>query len=167
MGFIGKEKFQLGPYLVLPKHNKMIVDSNEYKIEPKIMEVLCYLITHKGEVVSREKIAETLWPNTFTGLEVVTRAIFELRKILKDDPKKPIYIETIARKGYCFIYDILDDKEEQIRGSVTTQVHPNYLPKIGGGNISFSYYISSPALVEKYAYSRIEISDTNKFLNGY
>lgn len=137
MGFVGKGKFQLGPYLVLPKHNKMILGGNEFKIEPKIMEVLCYLITHKGEVVSREKIAETLWPNTVTGLEVVTRAIFELRKILKDDPKQPIYIETIARKGYCFIYDVLDIKEEPKKGNITTEVHRNYLPKIGLSIILF------------------------------
>ena len=102
---LSSSKFELGSYIVLPKHNKLVVDGIECKVEPKIMDVLCYLITNKGEVVSRDKIAEALWPDTVTGLEVVTRAIFELRKILKDDPKKPIYIETIARKGYCFIYD--------------------------------------------------------------
>jgi DNA-binding winged helix-turn-helix (wHTH) protein/Tol biopolymer transport system component len=113
MGVLSGDKFKLGPYIVLPKHNKLVVDGNESKVEPKIMEVLCYLIANKGEVVSRDKIAETLWPDTVTGLEVVTRAIFELRKILKDDPKKPTYIETIARKGYCFIYDDSDFKENE------------------------------------------------------
>jgi len=107
---LSDEKIQLGAYLVLPQHNKLILDGDECKVEPKIMQVLCYLITHKGEVVSRDKIAEALWPDTVTGLEVVTRAIFELRKILKDDPKEPTYIETIARKGYCFIYDDSDLK---------------------------------------------------------
>ena len=105
MDVLNGDKFELGPYIVLPKHNKLVVDGNECKVEPKIMAVLCYLIANKGEDISRDKIAEALWPNTVTGLEVVTRAIFELRKILKDDPKKPIYIETIARKGYCFIYE--------------------------------------------------------------
>jgi DNA-binding winged helix-turn-helix (wHTH) protein/Tol biopolymer transport system component len=97
--------FRLGEYLILPQHNKLVLGDDEYKIEPKIMQVLCYLVLHKKEVVSRARIAEEIWPNSVIGLEVVTRAIFELRKILKDDPKKPVYIETIARKGYCFIYD--------------------------------------------------------------
>lgn len=173
MSFNDKGKFQLGPYLVLPKHNKMIVDGNEYKIEPKIMEVLCFLIAHKGEVVSREKIAETLWPNTYTGLEVVTRAIFELRKILKDDAKQPVYIETIARKGYCFIYDVLDDKEEQIRGSVTTQVHHNYLPKIGGAIfLLFIIYLvqhwlkSTPTQESKYPIQTSFLTDIDVFADS-
>jgi DNA-binding winged helix-turn-helix (wHTH) protein/Tol biopolymer transport system component len=101
----GSNSFRLGEYLILPQHNKLILGDNEHKIEPKIMQVLCYLILHKKEVISREIIAKEIWPNSVIGLEVVTRAIFELRKILKDDPKKPVYIETIARKGYCFIYE--------------------------------------------------------------
>ena len=109
MKLFKKKDFRLGGYLVQPEHNKLRLAEEEFKIEPKIMQVLCYLVAHKQEVVSRSKIAEDLWPDTVTGLEVVTRAIFELRKILKDDSKKPIYIETIARKGYCFIYDIKTD----------------------------------------------------------
>ena len=98
--------FKLGTFLVQPAHNKLKKNEDEFKIESKIMQVLCYLVQHKYEVVSRSQIAEELWPNSIIGLEVVTRAIYELRKILNDDPKKPTYIETIARKGYCFIYDV-------------------------------------------------------------
>lgn len=100
-----KGNFTLGDFLVQPAHNKLKRNEETFKIEPKIMQVLCYLVSHKHEVVSRAQIAEALWPDTMTGLEVVTRAIFELRKVLNDDPKNPTYIETIARKGYCFIYD--------------------------------------------------------------
>ncbi|MDT0604710.1 winged helix-turn-helix domain-containing protein [Thalassotalea castellviae] len=124
MAFVGGEKFELGPYLVLPEHNKLVVDGKECKVEPKIMAVLCYLIANKGEVVSREQIAETLWPNTVTGLEVVTRAIFELRKILKDDPKQPRYIETIARKGYCFIYDLSEIKRPSVTENAVSSTPP-------------------------------------------
>lgn len=104
MGSLNIEQYSLGECLVFPKHNKLIVEGVECKVEPKIIQVLCYLIEHQGEVVSRDEITQSLWPDTVIGLDVVTRAIFELRKILKDDPKNPKFIETIARKGYCFIY---------------------------------------------------------------
>ncbi|KGJ90638.1 winged helix-turn-helix domain-containing protein [Colwellia psychrerythraea] len=102
---LAEGSFKLGAFLVQPEHNKLTTNEGEFKIESKIMQVLCYLVKHKNQVVSRSQIAEALWPGSVTGLEVVTRAIYELRKTLKDDAKKPIYIETIARKGYCFIYD--------------------------------------------------------------
>ena len=106
------KSYKLGAYLVQPKHNKLKLNETEFKIEPKIMQVLCFLVQHKQEVLSRTEIAQALWPETVTGPEVVTRAIFELRKVLNDDPKNPIYIETIARKGYCFIFDIAPDAVE-------------------------------------------------------
>lgn len=97
------DEFKLGDYHVFPQHNKITTEGSVVKLEPKIMQVLCLLVSNQGKVLSREDIAEKLWPEAVVGLEVITRAIFELRKVLADDPKKPKYIETIARKGYCFI----------------------------------------------------------------
>ncbi len=124
-----KEKIQLGHFIVLPAHNKILMGEQEFKLEPKIMQVFCFLMQHKGQVVSREFIAETLWPNTVKGLDVVTRAIFELRKILKDDAKSPKFIETIARKGYCFIFPI-DDINQSTKQSSEQTDQKNYNNKL-------------------------------------
>ena len=99
------DSFKLSEFWVLPAHNKLESNGKVYKVEPKIMEVLCFLVKHKGQVVSRETIAQSLWPENIVGLDVITRAIFELRKILNDSAQHPTFIETIARKGYCFIYE--------------------------------------------------------------
>ncbi|MDO6612164.1 winged helix-turn-helix domain-containing protein [Shewanella sp. 1_MG-2023] len=106
MNNINNKKYKLGLYWVLPEHNKLQFEQQEIRVEPKIMQVLCYLVRHRGKVVSRDEIISDLWPEQVIGSEVVTRAIFELRKIFKDDPKSPQFIETIARKGYSFIYPI-------------------------------------------------------------
>ncbi len=95
--------FYLEHNTVYPKHNKITTGNKAIILEPKIMQVLCFMVEHQGEVLSRQQIADNLWPGSIVGLEVITRAIFELRKVLKDDAKQPKYIETIARKGYCFI----------------------------------------------------------------
>ena len=98
-------KFQVGSFEVLPQHNKIVSNGEEIRLEPKIMQVLEHLILHKGEVLSREQIIQALWPEQVVGHEVITRAIFELRKYFGDDPKQPLFIETIPRKGYSFVHD--------------------------------------------------------------
>lgn len=100
------KKIRVSKYLILPEHNKVLSDNNEIRLEPRIMDVLLLLITHRNQVLSRELIAQELWPDTVVGLEVVTRAIFELRKLFNDDAKKPSFIETIPRKGYSFIHEV-------------------------------------------------------------
>jgi len=98
-------KYRVGHVEVLPQHNKIISEGEVIRLEPKIMQVLEHLIIHKGEVLSREQIIQSLWPEQVVGHEVITRAIFELRKYFRDDPKHPSFIETIPRKGYCFVHE--------------------------------------------------------------
>ena len=99
-------KFMIGDFVVLPAHNKITQDSDEFLLEPKIMEVLCYFAKHPHQVISKQQILDGLWPGQTIGQEVITRAVFELRKIFKDDPKKPTFISTVTRKGYCLIQDV-------------------------------------------------------------
>jgi DNA-binding winged helix-turn-helix (wHTH) protein/Tol biopolymer transport system component len=111
------DSFKLSEFWVQPAHNKLELNDKVYKVEPKIMEVLCFLVKHQGQVVSRETIAQSLWSETVVGNDVITRAVFELRKILNDSAQHPKFIETIARKGYCFIYPL----EEPLKLNKTKQ----------------------------------------------
>ena len=123
------KSFKLAEFVVHPAHNKISLGDKTTKIEPKIMQVLCFLVERQGQVTNREEIAKTLWPDAVVGLEVVTRAIFELRKVLSDSAQHPKFIETIARKGYCFIYPVdVDESKDTDEGSIESSV--NALPSI-------------------------------------
>jgi hypothetical protein len=49
-----------------------------------------------------------LWPNTHVQPEVLKSHIFEVRTALGDDSKKPLFIETLPRRGYRFIAPVSD-----------------------------------------------------------
>ncbi len=94
-----------GPILHLDRRaRKAILDSSELMLTPKALLLLEYLMTHPGELVSRERLLEAVW-----GWErsVVTRAvdarIAELRRELGDDAAQPRFIETLASQGYRFL----------------------------------------------------------------
>lgn len=108
-----KEKIILDGVIIFPLHNKVVIQEKETRIEPKIMRVLCFLIDNPNKAISREEIANHISPDSVTGLDVVTRAIFEIRKVLNDNAKSPKYIETIPRKGYCFIGTEPDSTNEK------------------------------------------------------
>ncbi|NMP31710.1 hypothetical protein HII17_09060 [Thalassotalea sp. M1531] len=112
---VKEEKFFVGDFIVLPAHNKIVHGEQSFQLEPKIMDVLCYLITHKNQVISKQTLLDALWPGQMLGQDVITRAIFELRKTFGDDAKQPIFISTIPRKGYCFIHDVTSDDPIPIR----------------------------------------------------
>jgi DNA-binding winged helix-turn-helix (wHTH) protein len=115
---LGKgDKIVVGDFLILPTHNKIILDGQSFTLEPKIMDVLCYLIAHPNKVISKQEFLDALWPGQTLGQEVITRAIFELRKTFSDDAKQPKFISTIPRKGYCFIHEIATNESPELEPS--------------------------------------------------
>lgn len=112
----GKGDFLVGDYKVQPTHNKIRLNDQEFHVEPKIMQVLCYLVEHAQQVLSKQQILDALWPGQTIGQDVITRAIFELRKIFSDSAKSPKFISTISRKGYCFIHPVRYTETNNLTG---------------------------------------------------
>ncbi len=67
--------------------------------------MLAILLERAGSVVTREEIQTLLWPNgEFLDHErAINRIITHLRSVLRDDPRKPRYIETVHKRGYRFL----------------------------------------------------------------
>jgi hypothetical protein len=70
---------------------------------PKAFAVLRYLVEHPGRLVTHQEFLDALWPKTHVQPEVLKSHISEIRAALGDHSKKPIFIETLARRGYRFI----------------------------------------------------------------
>jgi Tol biopolymer transport system component/DNA-binding winged helix-turn-helix (wHTH) protein len=72
-------------------------------LAPKVFETLLVLIENRGRIVLKEELMKRLWPDTFVEEANLTFNIQQLRKSLGDNARNPIYIQTIARRGYRFI----------------------------------------------------------------
>ncbi len=79
------EEFQVGEWRVRPPLNEIQNSSEVRHLEPKVMNVLCYLAGHAGAVLTKEQIIQAVWPNTFVTDWVLSHAISEARKALGDD----------------------------------------------------------------------------------
>jgi Tol biopolymer transport system component/DNA-binding winged helix-turn-helix (wHTH) protein len=75
------------------------------KLQDQPFQILVALLQHAGDVVSREELRRQLWPmDTFVDFEHgLNVAVKRLRDALGDSAEKPVFIETIARRGYRFI----------------------------------------------------------------
>jgi DNA-binding winged helix-turn-helix (wHTH) protein len=91
--------FSIGDWRVDPSLRTISGVTGEFHLEPKHMQVLVLLAEHAGQVVSKERIIQTVWAGTFVGDEVLSKAIFELRRTVDDDPKAPRFIQTIPKGG--------------------------------------------------------------------
>jgi cholera toxin transcriptional activator len=75
------------------------------RLNAQPFQLLVMLLDRPGELVTREEIASTLWPDgTFVDFEHgVNSAMNRIREALGDSASNPRFIETLARRGYRFI----------------------------------------------------------------
>ncbi|HIF9208354.1 TPA: winged helix-turn-helix domain-containing protein [Photobacterium damselae] len=77
-------------------------DASQIQLDPKVADLLLFLIQYQPQVLSREEILNALWEGQDVSDHVVTQTISELRKALeKVHPKAKLWIKTISKRGYC------------------------------------------------------------------
>jgi DNA-binding winged helix-turn-helix (wHTH) protein len=72
-------------------------------ITPKAYDVLRYLVEHPGRLITPDEILGALWPETYVQPEVLRKYILEIRKVLGDRLDRPLFVETIPKRGYQFV----------------------------------------------------------------
>lgn len=73
------------------------------KAEPRVLEVLNYLIEHRDRVVPKEELLDKLWPDVHVSDSALTTAIRDARRALGDSPTEPRWIRTVYGRGFRFV----------------------------------------------------------------
>jgi len=72
-------------------------------LSPREFQLLGFFIQHRGEVITREKLLDTVWDyNAIPFTRTVDMHIAKLRKKIEDNPSDPRHIVTVHRLGYKF-----------------------------------------------------------------
>lgn len=126
------EPIRFGPFELDLRACELRKNGRKIKIYGQPLAVLGTLIDRPGELVTREELQQKLWSSdTFVDFEHgLNAAINKLREALSDNADNPRYIETLPRRGYRFIGEIVTPvaaavteprKEEQV--SLSANAH--------------------------------------------
>lgn len=85
-----------------PTYQTITTPEKIIRLRGKLFSVLYSLVSHRNQLVSRERLIEECWfGNIYTGQKAVTHAICHLRKILKQQ-QIDASIATLSKQGYVF-----------------------------------------------------------------
>jgi eukaryotic-like serine/threonine-protein kinase len=98
-------KVAFGPFEFDPASGELRKHGHKVKLPGQPGEILCELITHPGEVLTREDLRVRLWPGISSGNfeHGLNAAVNKLRQVLGDAANEPRYIETLPGRGYRFV----------------------------------------------------------------
>src|SRR6266705_3100347 len=97
-----------GPFRIDQQRQEVTRNGSRLKLQGKVYQVLLALLEKPGEVVTREELRMRLWPaDTHVNYDAnVNTTVNKLRQALGDSTDKPLYIETIPRKGYSLLVQL-------------------------------------------------------------
>jgi Tol biopolymer transport system component/DNA-binding winged helix-turn-helix (wHTH) protein len=126
MPLLIRHLYQFGEFAIDSDQRVLLRKGKPVPLTPKAFDVLLLLVENSGRIVEKEELMSRLWPDTFVEEANLSFNIQQLRKSLRDNARRPRFIETVARRGYRFIADVeevLSDRSET-GGSISGKVEP-------------------------------------------
>jgi DNA-binding winged helix-turn-helix (wHTH) protein/Tfp pilus assembly protein PilF len=94
------ELYEFGPFRVDAGKEILLRAGEAVALTPKTFQILLVLVRHRQEIVTKDDLLKTVWPDTFVEEGNLSRNIFLLRKALGESPQDHKYILTVPGRGY-------------------------------------------------------------------
>jgi TolB-like protein/Tfp pilus assembly protein PilF len=111
-------KLRFGDYELDIDGYELVRGGRAVKLEQMPMKLLMLLLERPGKLVTREEIAEKLWgKDVFVDQDNgLNTAVLKLRRVFKDNPQHPTFIQTVSGRGYRFIAPVIAPEMKRSSG---------------------------------------------------
>ena len=95
--------WNFGPFRLDARNEQLWHEQEVLHLTNKALAVLCYLVEHQGQLVTKDDLFAAVWPEVVVSDAALVVCIRELRQTLGDERRTPRFIETVHGRGYRFI----------------------------------------------------------------
>ena len=94
-----------GEYELDPAAGELRRLGRDLRLQPQPFKLLVLLVMQAGNIVTRDEIRRELWAeDTFVDFDQgMNYCIRQIREALGDDAERPMFVQTVPKRGYRFI----------------------------------------------------------------
>ncbi len=92
------------------------------KTEPRVLEVLNYLIAQRERVVPKEELHDSIWRDVYVSESALTTTIRDARRALGDSPADARWIRTVYGRGFRFVGEVTAAEERAAEAAAPAPV---------------------------------------------
>ena len=107
-----KQFYEFGRFRLDVEERLLLCDGAIVPLTPKAFDLLFVLVTHHGHLLGKEEIFNAVWPGTFVEESNLTSNNALIRKTLGESGNSERYIETVPKRGYRFVADVEEKRDE-------------------------------------------------------
>ena len=104
--------YRFGPFRLSVSERILERNNERLQLTPKVIDTLFVLVENARHVVTKEALMKAVWPDVTVVESGLTRNISALRKALEEDAEEGSFIETIPRRGYRFVAEVNEEREQ-------------------------------------------------------
>jgi TolB-like protein len=98
--------FQFLNFELVTARREIRRDGETLAVEPKVYDLLLFLLERRDRAVSKEELQDAVWPSVIVTEAALTRCIMKARTLVDDDAKVQQVIRTLHGHGYRFVADV-------------------------------------------------------------
>jgi DNA-binding winged helix-turn-helix (wHTH) protein/Tol biopolymer transport system component len=106
------DRVRFGAYEFDRANRLLSRDGVELALPPRAVGVLSCLLERPGQIVSKQALLDEVWKDANVTETSLTEAVSLLRQTLADDPQRPVFIQTVPRRGYRFVAPTQESSDE-------------------------------------------------------
>lgn len=129
--------YEFGPFRVDARERTVSRNGERVPLTPKVFDTLLVLLESAGRILTKEELMQRVWPETAVEESNLARNVSTLRRSLGRERDEPQYIETIPWRGYRFVADIKESRDES--GTIDSLA---VLPLVNDGQDPAAEYLS-------------------------
>lgn len=101
-----KSSIAFGPFVLDRIDERLVGPEGPIRIGQRAFCLLGVLIDHRGALLTKDQLFDSVWGNVIVSEATLTSVIKELRRALGDDAKHPRYVKSVYGRGYRFIAEV-------------------------------------------------------------
>src|SRR5512145_3203786 len=115
---VSSRVYRFGPCRLDAGERTLYREGQPVALTPKLAATLIALVERHGHIVEKAELMQLVWPETAVEEGNLTQNVHNLRKLLGDRTESGVVIETVPRRGYRLMGDVV---EEPVGGAGVAQ----------------------------------------------
>lgn len=116
--------YTFGAYRLDTERRELYHHGATVPLQPKMYQVLLYLLEHRDRLVSKIELFEHAWAEVYVGDSALSQCIMALRKVLGDTRQTQRVIQTAHRQGYRFVAPVYASEAPVVQPTAPPELPP-------------------------------------------
>ncbi len=123
-------RYVFDTFVIDAAKRELIAAGTPLRVEPKVLDLLLYLIECRDRVVSKDELVNAVWQGRFISDAAISSSVAAARRALSDDGREQRYLRTAHGRGFRFVGSLVEVGSKASKSAAAPLGWPSFTPRL-------------------------------------